>query len=244
MAGLQDGAPGRMTLLDDVIEANGGMARWSRLKAFTLHLSISGALFTRFGQARRCRDMVAEGTTQTQFVRFSGFDGPDLCGMYCPDSVSIENRNGEVLQTWHRPLPILLEQTKDWDDLHLVFFCGFSAWNYLTTPFLLAHPDVRIEELSPWYERDQQWRRLQAVFPPGIITHSPVQIFYFDKEGLQRRTDHDLLGTRVANYSWAHQAFSNIMVPTLRRSLGLRPNGSVIRRPALVDVEIFDVLFE
>ena len=233
-----------MTLLDDVIEANGGMARWSRLKSFTLHLSIDGALLTPLGQAGRCKDMVAEGTTQTQFVRFTGFDGPDLGGTYCPDRVSIESQSGEVLRTWDRPLPVLLDQSKDWDDLQLVFFCGFSVWAYLTTPFLLAHPDVRIEELSPWYERDQQWRRLRAVFPPGIVTHSPVQLFYFDKEGLQRRTDHDLLGKRVAHYSWAHQAFSDIMVPTLRRSLGLRPNGSVVRRPALIDVEIFDVLFE
>lgn len=34
----------------------------------------------------------------------------------------------------------------------LVFFCGVAIWNYLTTPFLLAHPEMVVEELPPWQE--------------------------------------------------------------------------------------------
>ena len=130
------------------------------------------------------------------------------------------------------------------DELFLVFFCGFSIWNYLTTPFLLSRPDVHVEELSPWHENTQLCRRLRVMFPPDIVTHSAEQIFYFDESSLQRRTDHDLLGTPVAHYSWAHQAFCGIVVPTLRRSLTLQPDGTVIPRPALVDVEIFDAAFD
>ena len=130
------------------------------------------------------------------------------------------------------------------DDLHLVFFCGFSIWNYLTTPFLLARPDVTVEELSPWKENDQTWRRLRALFPPDIVTSSPEQIFYFDENSLQRRADHDLLGTRVAHYSWAHQAFCDIVVPTLRRSLAVRPDGTAAPTPILLDVEVFEATFD
>lgn len=237
-----------MALLDDAIDASGGMARWRGLKAFTLHLSVDGALFARRGKAGRYKDMVAEGATQTQCVRFTGFDGSGKCGSYRPDCITIERGNGEVLrsrQGWH---PTLLGDAHNWDELDLVAFCGFSIWNYLTTPFLLAHPDIQIEELPPWHEDDGQrgkrWRRLRAVFPAGIVTHSREQLFYFDDKGLQRRTDHDFGGTRVAHYSWAHQAFGAIVVPTLRRSLELRPDGHTIRTPALIDVEIFDVSFE
>ncbi len=126
----------------------------------------------------------------------------------------------------------------------MLFFCGFSVWNYLMTPFLLAHPDVRIAELPPWHEQDQQWRRLRAQFPPAFVTHCREQTFYFDAALLQRRTDHDLLGMPIAQYSWAHQTFDGIVVPTLRRSLTRQPDGSVIPKPALVDVEIFDASFE
>ena len=235
-----------MTLLDDAIEASGGTARWSGLKRFTLQLSIEGALFSRVGQPGGFKDMVAEGSTRSQSVRFTGFADPGKCGLFQPDCVSIESPEGNVLSSWRNPRQAFRDHARDtpWDELYLVFFCGFSVWNYLTTPFMLAHPDIEIEELTPWNEHDQLWRRLRAVFPSDLVTHSPEQIFYFDAAGLQRRTDHDLLDTRVAHYSWAHQEFGGVVIPTLRRSLSLQPDGTPIAKPALLDVEIFDASFE
>ena len=101
-----------------------------------------------------------------------------------------------------------------------------------------------MEELSPWTENDQTWRRLRAFFPPDIVTLSPEQIFYFDENCLQKRADYELLGTRVAHYSWAHQAFCDIVVPTLRRSLTVQPDGTAAPKPVLLDVEVFDATFE
>jgi hypothetical protein len=235
-----------MTLLDDAIEASGGLERWNTLQRFTLHLSIKGALFSRTGRARQFKNLVAEGSTRTQSVCFTGLTRGERSGNYQPDLVTIQNLDGQVLRTWLNPSLDFLDHGDDplADDLHLIFFCGFSIWNYLTTPFLLAHPDVTVEELSPWQEDEQIWRRLRALFPPHIVTSSPEQILYFDENGLQRRTDHDLLGARVAHYSSAHQAFSGIVVPTLRRSLALQPDGNVIAKPVLIDVEVFDATFK
>jgi hypothetical protein len=235
-----------MALLDDVIEANGGMERWNRLQRFTLQLSIDGVLFSKVGQTGRFKDIAAEGSTRTQLVRFAGFSSPDQSGVYRPECVTIEGPEGRTLRTWSDPQQSLFDDTKPavWDELHMVFFCGFSVWNYLTTPFLLARPEIRVEELPPWREHDQLWRRLRAVFPPTHVTHSSEQVFYFDNEGLQRRTDHDLLGTRVAHYSWAHQTFCGILIPTLRRSVALKSDGTAIAKPSLLDVEIFDAAFE
>jgi hypothetical protein len=235
-----------MALLDDAIEASGGMARWNGLTRFSLQLSIDGAVFSRAGQPGRFKNMVAQGSTRIQSVRFTGFADPGKCGLYQPDCVTIESPEGNVLWTWRNPHQAIRDCAKEtlWDELYPVFLCGFSVWNYVTTPFLLAHPGVKVEELPPWHEHDQLWRRLQAVFPPGFVTHSLEQTFYFDEHGLQRRTDHDLLGARVAHYSWAHQDFCGIVVPTLRRSLSLQSDGTVIPKPVLIDVEIFDAVFE
>jgi hypothetical protein len=235
-----------MALLDDAIEASGGTARWNRLQRFTLHLSISGTLFSRAGRARQFKDLVAEGSTRTQSVRFTGLTRGEKRGTYQPDSVTIENLDGQVLRTWLNPSLQFLDHGNDplADDLHLVFLCGVSIWNYLTTPFHLARPDVMVEELSPWKENDQTWRRLRARFPPEIATSSPEQIFYFDENSLQRRVDHDLLGAQVADCSWAHRAFSDIVVPTHRRSLALLPDGTATAKPILLDVEVLDASFE
>ena len=156
-----------MALLDDVIEASGGMECWNRLKRFTLQLSIDGVLFSKAGQNGRFKDIVAEGSTQTQLVRFMGFSSPDSCGVYQPQCVTIEDPEGRVLRTWSDPQQSFCDHAKHavWDELHMVFLCGFSVWNYLTTPFLLARPEIRVEELPPWPEHGQLWRRLRIGLP-------------------------------------------------------------------------------
>src|SRR5262245_6678719 len=80
-----------MALLDEVIKASGGLGRWNELRRFTLHLSIEGTLFSRFGQAGRFKDLVAEGSIYTQSVRFTGFTGPEHSALYEPDCVTIES---------------------------------------------------------------------------------------------------------------------------------------------------------
>lgn len=235
-----------MALLDEVIDASGGLARWNSLSRFTLHLSVCGSLFSSAGHAREFKDVTAEGSTRTQSLRFTGITGGEHSGSFQPDAITIESLDGEVLRSWRNPslafpevgIPALA------DELHLVFFCGVAIWNDLTNPFLLAHPDVVVEELPPWREGAETWRRLRAQFPSHLITLAPEQIFYFDESALQRRTDHDLFGIKVAQYSWAHDSFGGIVLPTLRRAQTLQPDGTVIAKPVLMDVEIFDAVFE
>ncbi|RXH34349.1 MULTISPECIES: hypothetical protein [Bradyrhizobium] len=235
-----------MALLDDVIDASGGMARWNSLNRFTLHLSVGGSLLSTAGHASEFKDVTAEGTIRTQSVRFTGITGGAYSGSFQPDAVTIESLDGEVLRTWRSPSLTFRELSSPAlaDELQLVFFCGAAIWNYLTNPFLLAHQDVMVEELPPWREGTETWRRLRARFPSHIVTLAPEQIFYFDESALQRRTDHELFGMKIAHSSWAHDSFGGIVVPTLRRIQTLRPDGTVIAKPVLMDVEIFDAVFE
>ena len=203
-----------MALLDDVIDASGGLARWNSLSRFTLHLSVGGTLFS---ERRTCQ--------RIQGRHRGGIDA---------DAIGPLHRHHRR-RTVRRVCSRTRSRSKAWmarccgpgatrallsrangthalaDELHLVFFCGVQIWNYLTTPFLLAHPDVVVEELPPWQENSETWRRLRAQFPPGLISLASEQMFYFDANALQRRTDHDLLGAvsrtirglmRISAASW------------------------------------------
>lgn len=235
-----------MSLLDDAIDASGGMDRWNSLSRFTLHLSAEGALFSGAGHARAFKDVIAEGSTRTPAIRFTGITGGTRSGSFRPDLITIENLDGEVLQTWTNP-HLALATGREYvltDELHLIYFCGVAIWNYLTIPFLLAHPGVVVEELPPWREHSETWRRLHAQFPADLVTLAREQTFYFDQNSLQRRTDYNVLGLKVVHYSWAHERFGGIMVPTLRRSQILQPDETVAAKLVLIDVEIFDASFD
>lgn len=236
-----------MGLLDDVLGACGGADRWQATRDFTAHLSLDGALFAHNGAQGRLKDLVAEGSTRAPALRLTGFLDADRCGVYRPDRVSIERLDGDVLQMRRDPAAALARRADAaaWDELDLAYVCGLSIWSGLTMPFRLADPGVALEELPPWQERGEAWRRLRAVFPPAIAVPSTTQTVYVDRDGLPRRIDHDGVGAAapIAELVWAHQRFSGLVVPTLRRALGRRGDGSVVAQPVLLDLEIFDARF-
>src|SRR6266702_1112706 len=88
-----------MALLDDAIDASGGLARWNSLNRFTLHLSVGGTLLSSAGHAREFKDVTAEGSTRTQSVRFTGITGGEQSGSFQPDMITIESLEGELLRS-------------------------------------------------------------------------------------------------------------------------------------------------
>ena len=90
------------------------------------------------------------------------------------------------------------------------------------------------------------WRRLKVTFPQSIATHSTVQTFYFGSGGLLRRHDYDaevLGGTSAAHYVHEYHEVSGIMVPTSRRVLGRRPDGTSTPDPLIVTIDLSEVEF-
>ena len=139
------------------------------MSRFTLHLSVAGTLFSSTGHASEFKDVTAEGSTRTQSVRFTGITGGEHSGSFQPDAITIESLEGEILRTWRNPSLAFTETGSPTlaDELHLVFFCGVAIWNYLTNPFLLAHPDVVVEELPPWQENNEVMAAVAGAVPAG-----------------------------------------------------------------------------
>jgi len=121
--------------------------------------------------------------------------------------------------------------------LHLGYFLGYANWNYFTTPFLFSYPGLVANEIEPWHEAGQTWRRLQVRFPSSIATHNPEQVFYFDSTGLQRRMDYvtEVLGsTLVGHYSSQYRSFDGLSVATRRRIFRRNPDNTVnLNQPSI-----------
>jgi hypothetical protein len=234
-----------MTLLAEAIEAHGGAVLWRQLRRFCARLSIDGALLASKGKAETLKDIVVEGSTHDQLMRVTGFAARDRHATFQPERVTIESADGRLLAARDEPRAAFAGHTDTtaWDDLHLAYFVGYANWNYLTTPFLLAGEGFVSEELAPWEEDGQTWRRLQVRFPGRIATHSSEQTFYFDQQGLQRHVDYVALagGARIARYMWGHDEFSGIIIPTRYLALRIVADGQCM---PLETIEVLDAAFE
>jgi hypothetical protein len=139
-----------------------------------------------------------------------------------------------------------LTRESPWDDLQVAYFAAEANWNYVVAPFLFMRPDFTVEEVEPWQEDGQTWRRLVVTFPPSIVANSRQQTYYFDDDGLLRRHDYsvDILGGGPAvHYTSDYREFDGIMVPTRRRVHVRRPDGSPALESVSVAIDVADAAF-
>lgn len=231
-------------LIDRVIERHGGMNLWSEVMTISMHAKTGGvALPLRF-KFGALKDYQARIRVHEPFVRITPHPKTGMQGIFSGDAVRIETENGEPVQERHQARSVFsdLRHKIWWDHLDALHFAGYALWNYLTTPFLLCRPEIQLKELPAWQENNESWQRLQATFPPDLLTHSPVQTFYFDAEGLLRRHDYTALVfgnfAKAAHYSWNHKEVNGIPFPTRRRVFPRKKDGSPLRLVTLVSIDI------
>jgi hypothetical protein len=238
-----------MSLLANALRASGGLDLWRLTRRFTLHMSIAGSLCTARCNTAQLKELVVEGSTQTQALEITGFARADLRALYRPDWVALEGQDARrLMERKGSPQEFRNElQSTTWDELQLAHYCGYLIWNHIATPFVLADPDFETKELRGNVARGESLRQLRVVFPARIVTHASAQTFYFDRKGFLTRLDYPAAHddhTQIAQMCSGHQRFSGILVPTLCRLLSIGAEGVPVAKPPLLDVEIFGAHFE
>ena len=236
------------SLVQFSIDAHGGFERWRRFEHVSAHLRNGGVLWTLKHQQGVLDDVYVRVALHREWASHSPFLKPNLRTSFEPHRVAIETTDGRVVEERLQPRDSFVGHEVDtpWDPSQLAYFAGYAMWTYLTTPFLFAMDGVATEELEPWRENGETWRRLKVTFPPSIATHSTVQTFYFSSDGLLRRHDYDaevLGGSPAAHYVHEYQEFSGILVPTKRRVLGRRPDGTPVSDSLIVTIDLSEVEF-
>ncbi len=233
-------------LLKLVLDAHGGLERWRQVRKLTVHAHAGGELWGRRGQKGILNDAHIELDPHAQHLVFHGFTAPDRRGVFEVSRTAIETESGEVIEERTDPVVAFAGQTTTsrWDDLNVVYTAGYGLWNYLTAPFVLTMPGVHTEEIEPWEEAREEWRRLKAVFPEGFVTHAPEQVYSFNSAGLLRRHDyHAKVGgvAASANYAADHKQFGGLVIATRRRIVPTDPDGRSRREPVFMTIDVLDV---
>jgi hypothetical protein len=236
-------------LRDWAIAAHGGLERWNELTSVKAHLVTGGALWEIKKQADVLRDVNVHVDLHHQRASHFPFGRPGLRSVFTADRIAIENDAAESIEERLMPRGSFAGHTLDtpWDRLHLAYFAGYAMWTYLTAPFSFAEAGFLSEELAPWQEGDETWRRLAVTFPAHIASHSAKQTFYFDANGLVRRHDYvaEVLGMSepAAHYCFDHREFAGITVPTRRRVHLIDAAGNVVESPVIVSIDLDRIEF-
>jgi hypothetical protein len=235
-------------LLFQVIEAHGGLARWSAVTGITAHMTIGGPFWASKGQPGILREQTVDLDARREHIGLTPFGGSDWTLEFSvdPEHVVVRDVEGDVVAERTDPRASFagLGVTSAWDLTQTGYFVGYALWNYLTEPFLLTYPGVEVHEIEPWEESGQTWRRLHVTFPDSIATHNPEQVFYFDESGTQRRMDYapQVNGNApIAHYTSEPKTFGGIVVPTRHRVRRRLEDGTADMTIADITMDIHDV---
>jgi hypothetical protein len=229
-------------LLDETLAADGGLARWKELTNVHTHLASTGAVWAVKGQTGLFGSVDVDVDPHEQFVAATPFVHDGWRGIFERDRVRVENTAGEVEEERVRPRSSFdgHELKTQWDHLHAIYFGGAALWTYVTLPFVLAQPGFTTEEIEPWKENDESWRRLRVTFPKTIATHCSEQVLYIDDAGLIRRHDYTAevtAGGPGAHYLHGHREFDGIVFPTRRQVFPRQPDNESAGEPLLINME-------
>jgi hypothetical protein len=231
------------------IEAHGGLERWKQFKFLTARLVQGGVLWALKGKAGVLEHASVKVDLRKESATHWPFAPTDYRSSFTPQRVAIETRDGQVIEDLLNPRESFkgYEMETPWSNPQVAYFAGYTMWTYLTSPFILIQPGVVSEEIEPWDENGQTWRRLRVQFPGSIATHSTMQTFYFDRQGLIRRHDYevDIQGSNpAARYLDDLIEVSGIILPTKMRVFSRRPDNQPAAEPLIVSVDLSDFLFE
>ena len=235
-------------LLAFAVEAHGGLGRWNDFTKLKAALSVDGAIWHLKQQAGLLTDKIFEIDTHTERLTITPFSAPDMRSVFVPDRLTLETLVGEVVESRDNPEASFAGQTVEtpWDKFHVAYFASEALWTYLTSPFLYTYPGFESEEIEPWHENGEVWRRLKVTFPDYVASHTRTQITHFGPDGLMRRHDYtvDILGGATgANYTTNYREFQGIMMPTTRRIYAYDEAMQKVPEPLLVSLDFGELSF-
>ncbi|NIJ64209.1 hypothetical protein FHR20_001140 [Sphingomonas leidyi] len=237
-----------MSLLDDVIDAHGGLGRRKAFERVEAGAVTTGGLFPLKGFPTDTTRRWMTVWLHEQRASVTPFGAPDQRTAFTADRVAVEKLDGAIVAE-DRDLPYLFAGhglNTQWGPLQRAYFNGYAMWLYLNSPFALAAKGVEVQEIDPWIEGDEEWRVLRAFFPGTIVTHSRQQEFYFDRALNLRRHDYrvDIAGgLPSAQMIGDYVEVQGLRVPTKRRAYVRGPDGQPVTDLLMVAIDLDDVRY-
>jgi hypothetical protein len=235
-------------LLAKILDAHGGLERWNKYNKVEATIVSGGGFFPLKGVLQDSNTRCMTVWLHEERSSVTPYGVPDQRTMFTPDRIAIEKLDGTLVAERYAPRDSFAghQMHTPWDPLHRAYFNGEALWTYLTTPFLLAMDEVRVEETEPWQEGSATWRVLRAYFPGSIETHNLIQDFFFGEDLMLCRHDYSVNiagGFAAVQLTSEYVTANGIRLPTKRRAYTRGPDRRPIMEMLMVSIDISEVAF-
>ena len=236
-------------LLAAIVDAHGGMDRWTGYEKVEAEIVSGGGFFPLKGVLQDSNPRRMTVWLNEQRASVFPYGARDQRTMFTAERIAIEKLDGTIVAERRAPKDSFAghQMSTPWDELQRAYFNGEALWTYFTTPFLLAMDGVRVEETEPWREDKETWRVLRAYFPASIETHSLIQDFFFGQDLTLRRHDYRVNiagGFEASQLTSDYVTASGIWLPTRRRAYTRGPDRRPILEMLMVSIDISGARFE
>jgi hypothetical protein len=211
------------SLLDQVLDANGGHERWRTTRKVRGRITYGGSFWALKGHPDLVGTDVVEADPHRQHIRLcQESTGRIIDFDKDSDLLTVTGPDGRLIEELHAPRSTFdgLTTKSRWGLGQAAYFRGYATWVSLIEPFLFTWPGVESEEVGPWVQNGHAWRGLSVTFPDDIDTHDGTQRYFYNEARHLRRSEYQLA---VHGHATAtHQVdrfgiFDGFVVPTLRR---------------------------
>lgn len=209
------------SLLQEIIDAHGGLRRWQALSDLVTEVEVEGQMFPWVPpQYSIPHSRIFFSLRRQHIVMLT--DAGNLRFLIEPNLVSVFGERDAKLEVIRREEPVSWFWGGDgsWDLLRTAYVQGFGIRRCVTAPFLYTTPGFITEEVEPWEEDGEIWRVLKISFPSRIEVGARVQYEYFGSDGFLRRTRYSLNIPGFhdfVNYVCAYKNVDGIWLPTARQ---------------------------
>jgi len=231
-------------LLERLFEAHGGLERWQRVGTVEAVVSARGALFATKGLAP-FRNLRVRVSTDAPRVQLLDYPERGKLGDWRGDEEVRILQGPAIVRNRLNPRAAFFGPFRRWrwDELDMLYFAGYTLWNYLSAPWLLRDPGCRVEGV----ETSVEGSRLRLRFADTVPTDSARQIWHLDPEHRLLRLDYtaEVVGpwANAAHRCADYRAVDGLWF-ACRRRVRPRVGGLAIPGPVLVALDIGEIRLE
>jgi hypothetical protein len=231
-------------LLEEALEAHGGLDRWRSQKGIASTIVTGGSLWELKGAPLIRVPRRATSEFHRQWTQVAPFGEPGWTMTWTPDHVQIAAGDASVIAARDNGREAFdRSYNGQWDPLNLAYFNGYAMWTYHAVPFVFGEPGYEARDIAPIEHEGATLRGVAVRFPEGVHSHTREQHFYFGADGLLRR--HDYTVDVWADFPAAHFTSDYVDVdgmkyPTRRSVFGVKEDGRLDFEFNAVNIELSD----